>query len=80
MTPRSPLKHRRPTGVQRGPHRVRCHPNHCAISLMGTPSARFGGVGVTAATVRKWRGKFAAEERAGLEDAVRIGRPKADLA
>lgn len=36
-------------------------------------------VGVTVATVRKWRGKFAAERMTGLEDAARIGRPKADL-
>ncbi|AXG51301.1 transposase [Streptomyces lincolnensis] len=36
-------------------------------------------VGVTVSTVRKWRGKFAAERLAGLEDAARIGRPKADL-
>ncbi|WP_051808035.1 helix-turn-helix domain-containing protein [Streptomyces sp. NRRL F-2664] len=34
---------------------------------------------MTTATVRKWRGKFAAEGMAGLEDAARIDRPKADL-
>ncbi|MFD5513939.1 IS630 family transposase [Streptomyces sp. NPDC127051] len=46
----------------------------------GAPNARVAvEVGVTAATVRKWRGKFAAEGMAGLEDAARIGRPKADL-
>jgi transposase len=46
----------------------------------GTPNARVAvDVGVTVATVRKWRGKFAAERMAGLEDAARIGRPKADL-
>jgi transposase len=46
----------------------------------GAPNARVAAeVGVTVSTVRKWRGKFAAERLAGLEDAVRIGRPKADL-
>ncbi|MFG2994538.1 IS630 family transposase [Streptomyces sp. NPDC048257] len=46
----------------------------------GVPNARVAvEVGVTAATVRKWRGKFAAEGIAGLEDGMRIGRPKADL-
>lgn len=46
----------------------------------GRPNARVAmDVGVTAATVRKWRGKFAAERMAGLDDAARIGRPKADL-
>src|SRR5690242_15144434 len=46
----------------------------------GAPNARVAvQVGVTVATVRKWRGKFAAERMAGLEDAARIGRPKADL-
>lgn len=46
----------------------------------GAPNAKVAvEVGVTVATVRKWRGKFAAERMAGLEDAARIGRPKADL-
>ncbi|MET8748405.1 helix-turn-helix domain-containing protein [Streptomyces sp. NPDC004728] len=36
-------------------------------------------VGVQAKTVGKWRRKFAAEGLAGLQDAGRIGRPKADL-
>jgi transposase len=46
----------------------------------GAPNARVAvQVGVTVATVRKWRGKFAAERMAGLQDAARIGRPKADL-
>ncbi|MCX5249010.1 IS630 family transposase [Streptomyces sp. NBC_00201] len=46
----------------------------------GAPNARVAAeVGVTVSTVRKWRGKFAAERLAGLEDAARIGRPKADL-
>ncbi|MFI2264199.1 IS630 family transposase [Streptomyces tubercidicus] len=46
----------------------------------GAPNARVAAeVGVTVATVRKWRGKFAVERLAGLEDGARIGRPKADL-
>ncbi|MCX5248143.1 IS630 family transposase [Streptomyces sp. NBC_00201] len=46
----------------------------------GAPNARVAAeVGVTVSTVRKWRGKFAAERLAGLEDGARIGRPKADL-
>ncbi|WP_327381460.1 helix-turn-helix domain-containing protein [Streptomyces sp. NBC_01207] len=46
----------------------------------GAPNAQVAvEVGVTVATVRKWRGKFAADGLAGLEDAARIGRPKADL-
>jgi len=46
----------------------------------GAPNARVAAeVGVTVSTVRKWRGKFAAERLAGLDDAARIGRPKADL-
>ncbi len=46
----------------------------------GAPNARVAGeVGVTVATVRKWRGKFAAQRVAGLADGARIGRPKADL-
>jgi transposase len=36
-------------------------------------------VDVQAKTVGKWRRKFAAEGLAGLQDAGRIGRPKADL-
>ncbi|MER5891153.1 IS630 family transposase [Streptomyces sp. NPDC001941] len=46
----------------------------------GMPNARVAAeVGVTVATVRKWRGKFATERLAGLGDGARIGRPKADL-
>lgn len=46
----------------------------------GAPNAQVAvEIGVSVATVRKWRGKFAAEGMAGLEDAVRIGRPKVDL-
>lgn len=46
----------------------------------GAPNARVAvETGVTVATVRKWRGKFAASRMAGLEDGARIGRPKADL-
>ncbi|MGW6412711.1 IS630 family transposase [Streptomyces vinaceus] len=46
----------------------------------GAPNARVAAeVGVTVATVRKWRGKFAAEGLAGLADAARTGRPKAGL-
>ncbi|MGW6413458.1 helix-turn-helix domain-containing protein [Streptomyces vinaceus] len=46
----------------------------------GAPHARVAvEIGVTAATVRKWRGKFAAEGMVGLEGGVRIGRPKAEL-
>jgi len=46
----------------------------------GAPNARVAAeVGVTVSTVRKWRGKYAAERLAGLQDAARIGRPKAEL-
>ncbi|MFF7188167.1 helix-turn-helix domain-containing protein, partial [Streptomyces sp. NPDC008222] len=46
----------------------------------GAPNAGVAAeVGVTVSTVRKWRGKFAAERLAGLEDGARTGRPKADL-
>jgi transposase len=36
-------------------------------------------VGIVVKTVRKWRGKFAVERLAGLEDEGLIGRPKAEL-
>ncbi|GAA1440375.1 hypothetical protein GCM10009602_13000 [Nocardiopsis tropica] len=45
----------------------------------GAPNARVAAqVGVTVATVRKWRGKFAAQRLEGLADAARTGRPKAE--
>ncbi|WP_164494515.1 helix-turn-helix domain-containing protein, partial [Streptomyces sp. ADI92-24] len=49
----------------------------CADGLSNAGVARV--VGVQAKTVGKWRRAFATERMAGLEDAGRIGRPKADL-
>ncbi|MGW8356502.1 IS630 family transposase [Streptomyces wedmorensis] len=49
----------------------------CADGMSNAGAAR--AVGVALKTVRKWRGAFAAERMAGLEDTVPIGRPKADL-
>src|SRR6266576_2005668 len=37
-------------------------------------------LGVTEATVGKWRGRFARDRLAGLADGARPGRPKAELA
>ncbi|WP_371503102.1 IS630 family transposase [Kitasatospora sp. NBC_00374] len=49
----------------------------CADGMSNAAAAKL--VGVQDKTVRKWRGKFAAEGLTGLQDAGRIGRPKADL-
>lgn len=49
----------------------------CADGMSNAPAAR--AVGVAVRTVYKWRRNFAAERMAGLEDAGRGGRPKADL-
>lgn len=49
----------------------------CADGLSNAAVARVVGVG--SKTVGKWRRAFAVERIAGLEDAGRIGRPKADL-
>ncbi|MFI9332120.1 IS630 family transposase [Kitasatospora sp. NPDC052868] len=49
----------------------------CADGMSNAAAAKL--VGVQDKTVRKWRGKFAAEGLAGLQDAGRIGRPKPDL-
>jgi transposase len=49
----------------------------CADGMSNAAAGR--RVGVQAKTVGKWRRKFAAEGLAGLQDAGRIGRPKADL-
>ncbi|MFF6877661.1 helix-turn-helix domain-containing protein, partial [Streptomyces sp. NPDC012474] len=49
----------------------------CAEGMSNAGAAQ--AVGVAVKTVRKWRGAFAAERMAGLEDTGRIGRPKADL-
>ncbi|MFB8036167.1 IS630 family transposase [Streptomyces sp. NPDC056004] len=49
----------------------------CADGMSNAAVGRL--VGVQAKTVGKWRRKFAAEGLAGLQDAGRIGRPKADL-
>ena len=49
----------------------------CAEGMSNAGAAL--AVGVAVKTVRKWRGAFAAERMAGLEDTGRIGRPKADL-
>ncbi|MFJ7201446.1 MULTISPECIES: IS630 family transposase [unclassified Streptomyces] len=49
----------------------------CADGMSNVAVGRL--VDVQAKTVGKWRRKFAAEGLAGLQDAGRIGRPKADL-
>jgi transposase len=49
----------------------------CADGMSNAGAAQ--AVDVAVKTVRKWRGAFAAERMAGLEDTGRIGRPKADL-
>ncbi|MGW0633333.1 IS630 family transposase [Streptomyces sp. NPDC002758] len=49
----------------------------CADGMSNAAAARHADV--QAKTVGKWRRKFAAEGMAGLQDAGRIGRPKADL-
>ncbi|WP_269812598.1 IS630 family transposase [Streptomyces atratus] len=49
----------------------------CADGMSNASVGRL--VDVQAKTVGKWRRKFAAEGLAGLQDAGRIGRPKADL-
>ncbi|WP_079144251.1 IS630 family transposase [Streptomyces agglomeratus] len=49
----------------------------CADGMSNAGAAQALGAGVK--TVRKWRGKFAAERLAGLEDDGPIGRPKSDL-
>ena len=49
----------------------------CADGMSNAGAAR--AVGVAVKTVGKWRRSFAVERMAGLEDAGRIGRPKADL-
>nr|WP_280698109.1 helix-turn-helix domain-containing protein [Kitasatospora sp. GP82] len=49
----------------------------CADGMSNAAAARH--VDVQAKTVSKWRRKFAVERLAGLQDAGRIGRPKADL-
>jgi transposase len=49
----------------------------CADGMSNAGAAR--AVEVAVGTVAKWRRKFAAEGLAGLQDAGRIGRPKAEL-
>ncbi|WP_306193203.1 IS630 family transposase [Streptomyces sp. MK5] len=49
----------------------------CADGMSNAGAAQAIGAGVK--TVRKWRGKFAAERLAGLEDEGPIGRPKSEL-
>ncbi|PWI05648.1 IS630 family transposase [Streptomyces sp. NWU339] len=49
----------------------------CADGMSNAGAAQAVGAGVK--TVRKWRGKFAAERLAGLADEAPIGRPKSEL-
>ncbi len=49
----------------------------CADGMSNAGAAQAVGAGVK--TVRKWRGKFASERLAGLEDEGPIGRPKSEL-
>ena len=49
----------------------------CADGMSNVAAAR--ALDVAVKTVSKWRGKFAAERLAGLEDAGPLGRPKVEL-
>ena len=49
----------------------------CAGGMSNADAAQ--ALGVAVKSVSKWRGKFAAQRLAGLEDAAPIGRPKAEL-
>jgi transposase len=49
----------------------------CADGMSNAGAAQ--ALGVAVKSVSKWRGKFAAQRLAGLEDAAPIGRPKAEL-
>jgi transposase len=51
----------------------------CAESSAGGNSGVAAGLGLTTATVRKWRDRFARDGLPGLADGARPGRPKAGL-
>ena len=59
------------------PHRDRLRALIVVEAARGRGNARIAaGLGITADTVRKWRGRFAARGLAGLDDLPRAGRPR----
>src|SRR5690349_21291575 len=71
---RAELPHRAGSAERRVAERARIV-LACAEGMSNAGAAR--AVGATEKTVSKWRRKFAAQRLVGLEDAARIGRPKA---
>ena len=61
----------------RTPHRDRERALIVLAAARGHGNARIAtGLGITADTARKWRGRFAARRLAGLDDLPRSGRPR----
>jgi transposase len=58
-------------------HRMAVRAEIVLAAARGDPNAKIADrLGVSRETVRKWRGRYAAERRAGLDDRPRPGRPK----
>jgi transposase len=59
------------------PYRDRLRAQIVLAAARGQDNARIASdLGVTVDTARRWRGRFAARRRAGLEDLARSGRPR----